>query len=246
MEMEQKSIDINVSTRDLTRETLYKMFIKSNAETIDISDVDEIDEAEDGAPNDGTPTSKEPEVRHRAEKLLFLSMLMDDDLENQIERRKNAKYDYMIGLMRYISSNPRFKYSFGYFKESITSFDKTLSNWCTFLNSIIADVNALPSIALNQSVSIEFGEVFHMTISCGTITEIAAELDSFDKLFRKWNNEYDFSILIDSKIIRSGRSDGSGKDSELYNSITFINQMISSFSVKRQLEPLLVPLTHGH
>lgn len=58
--------------------------------------------------------------------------------------KKNAKYDYMTGLLLYIASNPRFKYGFGYFKDNIQSFDKILSQWCTFLNAVISDVNALP------------------------------------------------------------------------------------------------------
>ena len=149
-----------VLSKDLNREMLYKLFIKDNTQSIGVDEIDMIDEGVQSL-------SKEREVRHRAEKLLFLNLLMDYDLENQIERRKNAKYDYMTGLLLYIASNPRFKYGFGYFKDNIQSFDKILSQWCTFLNAVISDVNALPFIDLDQHVVIEFGEVLNITLSKG-------------------------------------------------------------------------------
>lgn len=84
--------------KDLDREVLYKLFINSNAQSMDVDEIGMIDEGVQVSP-------KEREVRHRVEKLLFLNLLMDYDLENQIERRKNAKYDYMNGLLLYIASN---------------------------------------------------------------------------------------------------------------------------------------------
>ena len=77
--------------KDLNREVLYKLFINSNAQSMDVDEIGMIDEGVQSSP-------KEREVRHRVEKLLFLNLLMDYDLENQIERRKNAKYDYMNGI----------------------------------------------------------------------------------------------------------------------------------------------------
>ena len=100
--------------RDLNREILYKLFINDNTQSIDVDEIDIIDEKVQSS-------SKEKEVRHREEKLLFLNLLMDYDLENQIERRKNAKYDYMNGLLLYIASNHHFKYGFGY-KRQYTIF----------------------------------------------------------------------------------------------------------------------------
>jgi len=71
-----------VLSKDLNREMLYKLFIKDNTQSIGVDEIDMIDEGVQSL-------SKEREVRHRAEKLLFLNLLMDYDLENQIERRKN-------------------------------------------------------------------------------------------------------------------------------------------------------------
>ncbi|WP_438638736.1 hypothetical protein [Muribaculum intestinale] len=85
MEKEQKGTIISVLTKDLTRETLYKLFIKSNTEIIGINDLDGIEGM--GKPENLSIT-KNHDVRHLAEKLLFMSMLMDNDLENLIERRK--------------------------------------------------------------------------------------------------------------------------------------------------------------
>lgn len=124
MEKEQRDTIFSVLAKDLTRETLYRLFIKSNTEIIRIDDLDEIEV--EGQPEKQSMT-KNHDVRHMAEKLLFMSLLMDNDLENLIEKRKNAKYDYMTGLLLYIASNPRFKYGFGYFKESILKFDKLLN-----------------------------------------------------------------------------------------------------------------------
>ena len=75
--------------KDLNREVLYKLFINSNAQSMDVDEIGMIDEGVQSSP-------KEREVRHRVEKLLFLNLLMDYDLENQIERRKNAKYDLSL------------------------------------------------------------------------------------------------------------------------------------------------------
>ena len=63
--------------RDLNREILYKLFINDNTQSIDVDEIDIIDEKVQSS-------SKEKEVRHREEKLLFLNLLMDYDLENQI------------------------------------------------------------------------------------------------------------------------------------------------------------------
>ena len=168
MEKEQKDTIKSILTKDLTRETLYKLFIKSNTEIIGIDDLDEI-EGVDKPEN--LPMTINHDVRHLAEKLLFMSMLMDNDLENLIEKRKNAKYDYMIGLLLYLSSNPRFKYGFGYFKESILKFDKSLSQWCSFLNSIVSDINGMGLISFAPDVILQFGGVLQFEIESNLIMD---------------------------------------------------------------------------
>lgn len=173
MEKEQKDTIKSVLTTDLTRETLYKLFIKSNTEIIRIDDLDEI-EGVDKPEN--LSMTKNHDVRHLAEKLLFMSMLMDYDLENLIEKRKNAKYDYMIGLLLYLSSNPRFKYGFGYFKESILKFDKSLSEWCSFLNSIVSDINGMGLISFAPDVILQFGSVLQFEIEANLIIDIRFNL----------------------------------------------------------------------
>lgn len=222
-----------VLSKNLNRETLYKLFIESNVQSIDIDKIDTID-----------TESQSLDVRHRVEKLMFLNLLMDYDLENQIERRKNAKYDYMIGLLLYIASKPHFKYGFGYFRDCIKSFDKILSQWCKFLDSIISDINALPIINLEQQIVIEFSETLNVTLFKGVIYKIDINMDNFDKLFNNKDETYDFSIRIDKEIFDMGKSDGSGLQSNLYKTVSELNRLITTLSLKRELEPMLIPLTH--
>lgn len=222
-----------VLSKDLNRETLYKLFIESNVQSINVDKIDAID------------TESQPlDVRYRAEKLLFLNLLMDYDLENQIEQRKNAKYDYMIGLLLYIASNPHFKYGFGYFIDCIQSFEKILVQWCEFLDSVISDVNALPVISLKQQIVIEFSETLNITLSKGVVYKVEIDMDNFDKLFNNKDKTYDFSIRIDKEIFNMGKSDGSGLRSNLYKTVSELNRLITTFSLKRELEPMLMPLTH--
>ena len=67
-----------------------------------------------------------------------------------------------------------------------------------------------------------------------------------DRLFRKWEKTYDFSIRIDKEIFDTGKSDGSGLQSDLYKAFSKLNQLITTLSLKRQLEQMLIPMTHGH
>lgn len=57
---------------------------------------------------------------------------------------------------------------------------------------------------------------------------------------------YDFSIRIDKEIFDTGKSDGSGLQSDLYKAFSKLNQLITTLSLKRQLEQMLIPMTHGH
>lgn len=208
----------HVLFKDLNRETLYKLFFENNVQSIDVDKIDTID-------NDVQPL----EVRHRAEKLLFLNLLMDYDLENQIELRKNAKYDYMIGLLLYIASNPHFKYGFGYFLDCIQSFDKILVKWCDFLNAVISDIKALPVINLEQKIVIEFSEALNITISKGCVYKVEFDLDNFYKLFNNKDKTYSFCIRIDKEIFDVGKSDGSGLRSDLCKAFSEINRFIKNY-----------------
>ena len=181
-----------VLSKDLNRKTLYKLFIKNNVQSDDIDTID----------SEIQPS----EVRYKAEKLLFLNLLMDYDLENLMERGKNVKYDYMIGLLLYLVSDSHFKYSFGYFKESIQIFDKMLVQWSEFLNAVIADVTTLPPINLRQSIVVEFDEILNITLLKDVICTVKIDMNNFDRLFRKKSRTYDFSIMIDGKVLEAGKS----------------------------------------
>lgn len=244
MEKEQKDTNISVLTKDLTRETLYKLFIKSNIEIIGISDIDEIEEV--GKPKNLSMT-KNHEIRHFAEKLLFMSLLMDNNLENLIEKRKNAKYDYMIGLMLYISSNPQFQYGFGYFKECILRFDKSMSEWCSFLNSIVSDIKGMGLISFATDVILQFGGVLQFEIESNLIMDIQFNMARFNKLFEKKGPKYDFDIFVRNKgmsvIIASGVSDGSGEKSGLRTQISNLNNIYETLTIKNER---FILLSHGH
>ena len=234
MRKENKENREEVLSRNLTRDTLYKLYIEQNTTSIGVDEIGESNE-------DGKSSSEQSDIRHKAEKLLFLNLLMDPDLENQIERRKNVKYDYMTGLLLYIASNRHFKYGFGYFKDNIQLFDNILEDWCTFLNSVISDVRSLPVLTYAHPVSVGFGEMLIITLSEGIVTEVKIDMNSFDKLFSKKGKVYNFSILIDNKIFESGKSDGCGANSNLYKTFAQLTQLMEKLSVKRDL---LISLTH--
>lgn len=229
----------HIQSKDLNREKLYKLFIRNNTQSINIEDITETD-------TKAHSLLIEKEIRNSTEKLLFLNLLMDCDLESQIKQSKNAKYDYMTGLLLYITSNPHFKYGFGYFKDYIQSFDKILDQWCKFLDAIIADINALPIINLNQHITVEFGKVLNITLCKGIICEVKIDMNNFDSVFKEKNKPYDFCIKIDLEIFETGKSDGSGLQSDLYKAFSGLNKLIMTLSSKRQLESMLIPLTHGH
>lgn len=161
----------------------------------------------------------------------FLNLLMDYDLENLMERGKNVKYDYMIGLLLYLVSDSHFKYSFGYFKESIQIFDKMLVQWSEFLNAVIADVTTLPPINLRQSIVVEFDEILNITLLKDVICTVKIDMNNFDRLFRKKSRTYDFSIMIDGKVLEAGKSNGCGLQSNLYKTFLELNQLISTLSL---------------
>lgn len=244
MEKEQKDTIISVLTKDLTRETLYKLFIKSNTEIIGINDLDEIER--EGQP-ENLSMAKNHDVRHLADKLLFISLLMDNDLENLIEKRKNVKYDYMIGLLLYLSSNPRFKYGFGYFKESILKFDKSLSEWCSFLNSIVSDIKGIGLISFASDVILQFGGILQFEIESNLIVDIKFNMVRFNELFENKGPKYDFDILVrnegKSVIIASGVSDGSGEKSGLRCQISNLNNVYETLTTKNER---FILLSHGH
>ena len=211
--------------KDLNREVLYKLFINSNAQSMNVDEIGMIDEGVQSSP-------KEREVRHRVEKLLFLNLLMEYDLENQIERRKNAKYDYMNGLLLYIASNHHFKYGFGYFKDNIQSFDNMLGQWCKFLNAVISDIKVLPVIKLDQQIAVEFGEILNITLSKDVIYDVKINMDNFDRLFWEMTPKYDFCIRVDKGTFECGKSDGSGLLSNLYKAFSELNRLIQTLSSK--------------
>lgn len=222
-----------VHLRDLDRETLYKLFINSSAQSLEV----------DMLEKKKTSLRNNTDVRYREEKLLFLSLLMDYDLENQIERRKNAKYDYMIGLLLCIASNPRFKYTFGYFKDNIQIYDNKLIEWSKFLNAVILDIKSLSDISLSKLITVEFGGVLTITMTQGWLNNVKIELDQFDKVFDRINSEYDFCILIDNKIIDTGKSNGTGVVSNLHKSFVNLKAFVDTCSDKYKF---LISSTHGH
>lgn len=99
---------------------------------------------------------------------------------------------------------------------------------------------------MEQQVLVEFGEILDITLSKDAIYKVKIDIENFDKLFKKRDKIYDFCIRIDEKIFETGKSDGSGLQSNLYKAFSGLNQLITTLSLKQQVEPLLIPLTHGH
>ena len=164
-----------------------------------------------------------------------------------VVERKNAKYDYMIGLLLYLSSNPRFKYGFGYFKESILKFDKSLSDWCSFLNSIVSDINGIGSISFAPSVILQFGGILQFEIESNLIMDIKFNMVRFNELFEKKGSKYNFDIFVQNEgksvIIASGVSDGSGEKSGLSSQISYLNNIYETLTTKNER---FILLSHGH
>jgi hypothetical protein len=187
------------------------------------------------------PEKKLGNVRYCEEKLLFLNFLMDDLLENQIDRRRNMKYDYMVGLLQFVASNPHFKYGYGYFQESIEKFDESLVSWCGFLNAVIADMNSLDTILLAKKINIQVGEFLQIGVERDSITSVVPNLEAFDRVF-KCKKEYRFDIFVEDKMVFSDVSDGSGEQSKLHDSIQRLNDLLEVMSEKYNM---LIARSHG-
>lgn len=220
----------------LDRQKLYRLFIESSVPSIDVTEID----------RDNLPKLND-DIRHKADKLLFLTLLMDYDLENQIEYRKNSKYDYLTGLLLYISSNPQFKYGFGYFKESIKNFDKMLEGWCKLINAVILDINSIGRISFSKKIFIHINDILLITIEEGNVTVIDVNLRKSDYFSCKWSNEYDFNILIPDKeneyILTSGRGNGTGEKSGLKLEIIRLNNLYNDLLRKNTAQ---IIFTHNH
>jgi hypothetical protein len=242
--MDKKTIpgQYRIRTKDLTRETLYNFFVNHCTDSIG---VDELDKGDVVASN--KQSSKLVDVRYRTEKLLFLNLLMDSNLENQIEKRKNTKYDYLIGLLLFVTSNTNFNYGFGYFKESIISFDNTLERWCKFLNSVVSDINVIGEISFVDHAIIQCGGILRIEIENDYINEVSINMEKFSESFERCGSKYNFDILVaeGGKMISvaSGESDGSGERSGLYRQILNLNDTFARLSLNNEF---LINLTHGH
>ena len=99
---------------------------------------------------------------------------------------------------------------------------------------------------MKQQIVIEFSETLNITLSEGVVYKVEIDMDNFDKLFNNKDKTYDFSIRIDKVIFDMGKSDGSGLRSNLYKTFSELNRLITTLSLKRELEPMLILLTHEH
>lgn len=229
-----------IAIGSLNRKNLYELFFERYTPSIRIEDIDNKELA-----------SEVDGVRYKAEKLIFMNLLLDYDLDAQIERRKNTKYDYLIGLLLYITSNSHFKYGFGYFIDSIQHFDNFLSVWCEFINSVISDINSLDTITFARIVFIQFAGILQIEISGDSIIDIVVNIDRFNAIFGKWSNKYDFNIIVDGhssdwinrNVIFSGTSDGSGRQSKICECIKQLNNYFELMLLKRDM---LISFTHGN
>jgi len=222
--------------QDLNRESLYDKFFDDSNHAVSIEEIDE------------QYTSAKEEIRYESDKRVFLELLMNPQLDNQIELRKNAKYDYMIGLLLYIASRRTFGYNFGYFKENIVLFDKILKGWSSFLDAIVKDISVLPEIKLKQSVIIECADILEITVLNDSIIKTSVDLNKIDKIFEEWTGKYNFNLRISTEynkthILESGESDGSGDGSGLYCAILQINEIVRKGTLKNKL---LTSLIHGN
>lgn len=244
MDKDTKEGHSHILTKDLTRETLYNFFVNHYTNSIG---VDELDKGDVVTEKGNNPSSKLEDVRYRTEKLIFLNLLMDNNLENQIEKRKNAKYDYLMGLLLFVTSNPNFNYGFGYFKESIISFDKALEGWCKFLNSVVSDINVIEEISFVDNAVIQCGGILRIEIKKDFINEVSINMEKFSESFGRCGSKYNFDILVNEggKLISlvSGESNGSGKGSGLFRHISNLNDTFTRLSLNNES---LINLTHGH
>lgn len=222
--------------QDLSRESLYKKFFDDSNPAVSIEEIE-----------DQYASAKE-DIRYESDKRIFLELLMDPQLDNHIELRKNAKYDYMIGLLLYVASKSTFGYNFGYFKENIVSFDKILEGWSSLLDAIVKDISVLPDIKLKQSVIIECADILEITVLKDSILEVCIDLNRVENIFLRRSDKYSFNLRItaeygSTQILESGESDGSGDKSGLYSSIQHINEIANKGNIKISM---LTALIHGN
>lgn len=216
--------------KHLNRENLYNLFIYNNTTHINITELNKL-----------SKNKKVNEPKYKVEKLILLNLMMNNHLDSLFKNITDIKFDYIIGFLIYLTNNPQFKYSLGYFIDHKETFNKILKTWNVFLNTIISDINSLPNIDLQQHIIIEYEGILNFTIVEDSIIKVEIKTDDFSQLFKIRDKTYYFSIKIDNVIITTGKSDGNGKDSTLYKAITELNKLITGLSINNNQ---LISLMH--
>lgn len=241
--MEKDKLERNViqpSLKEFSREMLSWL--------IEISFIElEQAPAEDGPKANGNPQDEKGYTKHEsrylAQKELFSLMLFDPMLEEQISMRKNANFDYMIGLHFFITANKNFHYNFGLFEQQIDFFDQILNSWCSFLDQVVRDVTALQGFITEQCIELEFDGILRLFLCKDTIISASLNLENFNAIFKKrtGNYHYHFGLYLCEgqnqrpQLMVSGQGDGKGKDSGLYKAVNWFNDLVESLNKKRNI-----------
>lgn len=233
-ENSQKSI----AFKNFTREVLNTLVNRESIQRLSIEEI-ETDES-----TTETKQSFEIDIRYKEEKELIQSMLFDTQLKQLMNSVYNQKYDYMIGFHAYISSNPNFKYGFSCFIEKLKEFNYSLEQWDKFLDMIVSDIQKLPPILINQMILVEFESIIRLSIKNNSIINASFDLQNLAKAFSIGKADYRFNLFLSEfaknrdykiELFDSGRSNGTGTKSGLYNCISKFNESVRNhFNYKNE------------
>lgn len=220
--------------KEFSRENLFNLILEEYAPNILVQDID--NPKKNMAKDILSPLRSE--IRYELEKRTFILFLFNPVLESIYALRKSSLFDYITGLHLYISSNPHFNYTFGLFKEKITSFDKLIGNWSHFLNSVVADIITLPAIAWKQTLYLEIENLIRFYLNEKGIIRITINMTNFNNFFKGISSCYDFAIFLydndngSEQLLISGQGNGKGKESGLYMEFIRMNELVINIQKK--------------
>ena len=224
----------------LSRDNLYVLIQQEMSQSISITDFDfKSDKC------DYHGDSKD--IRFQEHKLLLLNFLFDPFLGQQLSVMKNSKYDYLIGLLFFISAQKNFNYNYSYFLENIESYNQILENWNNLLDTIIKDINVLPTLNSNYRFTLLINDLLLIDLFEQSIERVYVNLSKFNQVFNVRSFDYNYGLYLYSEndkrnqLVISGQSNGTGRKSHLFVAFKRINKILDE---SLEYQKLLINASH--
>lgn len=109
---------------------------------------------------------------------------------------------------------------------------------------IVSDIQKLPPILIDQMILVEFESIIRLSIKNNSIINASFDLQNLAKAFSLEKADYRFNLFLSEftknrdykiELFDSGRSNGTGTKSGLYNCISKFNELVRNhFNYKNE------------